>query len=119
MSSAGSREQEEAKMSADALRSVRARIERGWSQDADARAAGGEAVRLGSPEACSWSLVGAFALAATDGIPMNHVAPALRAIAEAAGTDSLVEWNDDPMRTHEEVLDALDAALLGLESESS
>jgi hypothetical protein len=106
-------------MAKDALRAVRARIERGWSQDADARDADGEVVRLGSLEACSWSLAGAFALVAMDGIPMSHVVPALRAIAEVAGTDSLVEWNDDPMRTHEEVLEALDAALLGLESDSS
>jgi hypothetical protein len=106
-------------MGNDALRAVRARIEQGWSQYADARDESGGIVQLGSEDARAWSLLGAFAVAAKDGIPMNHVGPALRAIADVAGTDSLGEWNDDPLRTHEEVLEALDAALLRLESDSS
>ncbi len=103
-------------MGADALRAVRTRIEQGWSQSADARDASGEAVPLGDDDARAWSLRGAFALAATDGIPTNHVQPALRALAALTEADSLAEWNDFPNRTQREVLDLLDSALARMES---
>lgn len=94
-------------MSEDALRAVAARIERGWSQGADARDAQGRAVGLNTDEAQAWSLLGAFALAATDGIPPTHFRRALVRLSDVIGTDSLKEWNDAPARTREEVLSAL------------
>ena len=97
-------------MSEDALRAVAAQIERGWSQGADARNAQGRAVGLNSGEAQAWSLLGAFALAATDGIPGDHVRRALVALSDVIGIDSLQEWNDAPDRTREEVLSALEEA---------
>ena len=51
-------------MPAHALRAIHAQIEKGWSQDAHARDGFGERVPLGSDEAISWTLCGAFALAA-------------------------------------------------------
>ena len=102
-------------MSADALRAVRARMERGWAQDADARDAAGQPVSLASESATSWSVCSAFALAAKDGIPMNHVPRALRALADVAAFDAVLDWNDDPSLTQQDVLDALDRAIARVE----
>jgi hypothetical protein len=102
-------------MQTDALRAVRGRIETGWSQDAYARDASGERVPLGSDQAVAWTLCGAFALAGKDGIPMGHLPAALRALADVTEMDSLNGWNDEAGRTKEEVLDALDAAIVRVE----
>jgi hypothetical protein len=109
--SAGSREREGKAMSTDALRAVRARIEAGWSQVADARDASGAEVRVGGADAVAWSLASAFALAGKDGIPMNRLPVALRALSAVTGMDSLERWNDQEGRTKQDVLDALDAAI--------
>jgi hypothetical protein len=98
-------------MSTDALRAIQARIEEGWSQHADARDALGEEVRVGSGDAIAWSLTSAFALAGKDGIPMNHLPAALRALRAVTGMESLEDWNDEEGRTKQDVLDALDAAI--------
>jgi hypothetical protein len=98
-------------MPANALRAVRARIESGWSQDAPARDSTGTAVPLGSDEATAWTLGSAFALAGKDGIPMNTLPRALRALTAVTGMESLDRWNDEATRTKQEVLDALDAAI--------
>jgi hypothetical protein len=102
-------------MSADALNAVRARVVSGWSQGANARDRFGKEVRLGSDEAVAWTLCSAFALAGKDGIPMNHLPSALRAIADVTETGSLVDWNDEATRTKQEVLDALDEAIRRVE----
>jgi hypothetical protein len=46
---------------------------------------------------------------------MNHLPSALRAIAEVTGMESMEDWNDDPARTQQEVLDALDDAIRRVE----
>jgi len=102
-------------MPTDALHAIRGRIEKGWSQGAYARDAFGEQVALGNDEAVAWTLCGAFALAGKDGIPMHHLPAALRALAEVTGMESLNGWNDDAARTKQEVLDALDAAIVRVE----
>jgi hypothetical protein len=102
-------------MSAGALRAIRARIETGWSQEAYARDASGDQVPLGSDDAVAWTLCGAFALAGKDGIPMGHLPAALRALTEVTEMESLNGWNDEATRTKEEVLDALDAAIVRVE----
>jgi hypothetical protein len=98
-------------MSAEALQAIRARIASGWSQGADARDRFGNEVEFTSDEATAWALCSAFALAAKDGIPMNHIPGALRALAAVRPMDSLKDWNDDAGRTQEDVLDALDDAI--------
>ena len=98
-------------MSADALRAVRARIASGWTRDVGARDNSGNEVSLISPEATAWSLCSAFALAGKNGIPMNHLPRAIRAIADVTGMESIEAWNDDPARTKQQVLDALDDAI--------
>jgi hypothetical protein len=104
-------------MPAEALGAVRKRIERGWSQEADARDGSGKAVAMVGESAEAWSVLGAFALAATDGIPINHIHGALRALADVTQANSLKEWNDAPLRTQQDVLDALDAAIAQIERE--
>jgi hypothetical protein len=98
-------------MSTDALRAVRSRIEVGWSQHVDARDALGGEVRVGDTDAVAWSLASAFALAGKDGIPMNHLPAALRALRAVTGMESLEKWNDEEGRTKQDVLDALDVAI--------
>lgn len=102
-------------MPADALRAIRGRIEKGWSQGAYARDDFGEQVPLGSDQAVAWTLCGAFALAGKDGIPMGHLPAALRALADVTGMVSLNGWNDEAARTKDEVLGALDAAIVRVE----
>ena len=74
---------------------------------------------LGSDEAASWSLCSAFALAGKDGIPMDHIPSALRAIAEVTGMESIEAWNDEPTRTQQQVLDVLDDAIARVEGVDS
>jgi hypothetical protein len=106
-------------MPVNTLRAVRVRIDSGWSQDAPARNHMGEEVSLASDEANAWTLCAAFALAGKDGIPMDHLHGALRALAEVTGMNSIEGWNDDPGRTKQEVLDALDAAIERIEGADS
>jgi hypothetical protein len=98
-------------MPADALRAVRAKIASGWSQDVNARDRFGNEVSLTSEEATAWTLCTAFALAGKDGIPMNHLHRAIRAVAEVTEMDSIEGWNNNPSRTQQQVLDALDDAI--------
>ena len=98
-------------MPAEVLRAVRAKIASGWSQDVNARDRSGNEVSLTSEEATAWTLCTAFALAGKDGIPMNHLHGAIRAIAEVTEMDSIEDWNNDPSRTQQEVLNALDDAI--------
>jgi hypothetical protein len=104
-------------MPAEALGAVRTRIQRGWSQGADARDASGKAVAMTSEGAEAWSVLGSFALAATDGIPINHIHAALRALVDVTQADSLKDWNDSPLRNQQDVLDALDAAIARIEGD--
>jgi hypothetical protein len=106
-------------MPADALRAVRARIASGWSQGADSRDRFGREVPVGSDDATACTLCAAFALAGKNRIPMNRLMPALRAIADRTGMDSMEAWNDDPARTQQQVLDALDDALERVEGVDS
>jgi hypothetical protein len=46
---------------------------------------------------------------------MGHLPAALRALADVTEMDSLNGWNDEAGRTKEEVLDALDAAIVRVE----
>ena len=102
-------------MQADALRAIQGRIETGWSQEAHARDASGDQVPLGRDDAVAWTLCGAFALASKGRHSNGHLQAALRALAEVTEMESLNGWNDEATRTKEEVLDALDAAIVRVE----
>ena len=88
-----------------------------WTQHAEARDAARVPVDACSPEAVSWSLLGALRLsyerfAWNDG----HDAAAAQLVrscallADVIDSDSLPGWNDRSGRTQADVLDALDAA---------
>ena len=89
-------------------------IERGWSQHVDARAADGSAVHPCDDTATSWSLLGAL-VAALERVAgaegerpaFDELARTCVRLADVVDSDSLEDWNDDPARTHDEVLAAL------------
>ena len=91
-------------------------IGRGWTQHAESRDAGGDAVDPWQPTAICWSLLGALVAALDeqtdngDDLPLHELADALDALALFVDSDSLAEWNDDPKRTQDDVTGALDAA---------
>jgi hypothetical protein len=95
-----------------------------WCRGADARDAFGAEVDPWAPQAASWSLLGAIVAALEkqaieDGeLPLDELAAVLYALAELIETDSLVDWNDDPRQTQDNVLDVLDRAAVAYESHS-
>jgi hypothetical protein len=104
-------------MPAEALRTVRKRMERGWSRGRKCSRRDGAGRADLSEQAEARSLPAAFALAATDGIPVNHVPAALRALADVTEAPSFRAWNDSPDRTQQQVLDALDAPIARIEGD--
>ncbi|HEY0417457.1 MAG TPA: hypothetical protein VGC78_13825 [Gaiellaceae bacterium] len=105
-------------MSAQALlAAAAARVETGWSQGADARDVTGCPTEPWSPEAQSWSLLGALVASLRESEATNGEGYAIRGLAAACSllagrldVASLEEWNDDPARTQSEVTGVLSAA---------
>jgi hypothetical protein len=98
---------------------VRARAliadERRWCRRAFARGWGGIPVPLQSAAARRFCAVGAVLRAGREfGVPINHAHRAL----EWQTVRPVQDWNDDPVRTHSDVLAAFDAAIVSLESAS-
>lgn len=94
---------------------ARARVERGWTQEAFARKASGVSTHPAHEDACSWCLEGAtFQLTRID-----HLAAARDALRDVVGTTDLALWNDTSERTKEEVLVAIDAALAKFPEDAS
>ncbi len=98
------------------LRQARALVAKSWCRGADARDARGHAVPPWDENAVSWSLLGALVAvleqeASRSGeMPLAHLAVALYALAQLIDSDSLVAWNDHPVRTQTSVLAVLDEA---------
>jgi hypothetical protein len=98
------------------LLAARGLVARGWCRGVDARDSAGAEVDPWDPAAVSWSLLGAIVAvleweAQQRGeMPIEHLAAALYALADLIDTNSLVEWNDDPARTQDEVTGVLSAA---------
>jgi hypothetical protein len=95
---------------------VHAYVRKGWCQGADATDASGEPVEPWSAEAARWSLLGAV-VAALDRpespgheLPLTALAVALGALADLIYEPSLARWNDDPLRSQQEVLTVLERA---------
>ncbi len=103
----------------DLLKDARGLVAASWTQHADARTAGGAAVKAWDSAAVSWSLLGALVasyerlLAAGDeALALTALASACVLLGEVLDSDSLTDWNDLPGRTQAQVLAALDAALI-------
>jgi hypothetical protein len=91
-------------------------VRNGWSQQADARSAEGAEVQPWQDAAAAWSLLGALVAALEEradrgrDLPLDHLAAALNELAELIDDDSLTNWNDEPERTHDDVINTLEAA---------
>jgi hypothetical protein len=91
-------------------------VRAGWSQDADARSAEGVEVQPWHQTAAAWSLLGALVAAleeqANNGrdLPLDDLAAALNELAAVIDDDSLTNWNDEPTRTHDDVINTLEIA---------
>lgn len=91
-------------------------VRSGWSQHADARSAEDVEVQPWHEAAAAWSLLGALVAAleqrADHGrdLPLDDLAAALNELAELIDDDSLTNWNDEPTRTHDDVINTLEAA---------
>jgi hypothetical protein len=98
------------------LRDARKLVARSWCRGADARDANGFEVEPWDEAAASWSLLGAMVAAlereAERGgeLPLSEIGSALYALADLIETDSLVDWNDDPRQTQDNVVAVLDRA---------
>ena len=92
-----------------------------WCQGAPARDDWGNEVTPGSPNACQWCLTGALWEELNDGVEdskyvevRDHLRYALRlhpSVGKHIDPTALVGWNDDPARTHEDVIAFLDEAM--------
>jgi len=98
------------------LRDIRALLVSGWTQNASARDAGGNAVHPTVAEACAWCVFGAFVRvtgrhAFGEGPDATYVyitraLPKYGPVTYSAPSD----FNDNPSTTHEQVLALLDVA---------
>ena len=86
----------------DCIREARGYIEQGWCRGAIARNRDGEEVPWRDEDACEWCILGAFRKAQW----WNHteLIEALFAAMDEAPDD----WNDNPTRTKQDVLDLMD-----------
>ena len=108
------------------LQEARGLLQRGWSRRAQARDPQGRVVLPWSEEAASWSLLGALLATwqvhdmAEDADFVAHRADAralgdaTQALGEATGTAALDKWNDAEERNLNDVLAAVDRALVVL-----
>jgi hypothetical protein len=97
----------------EALRAARELLtpEGAWTKQALAFSADGKSVNPSSDEAVCWCVSGALFHTNGEG-PTNS----LWDFVELAIGGNIASWNDDPNRTHSEVLSALDCAIALAES---
>ncbi|WP_158809644.1 hypothetical protein [Beijerinckia sp. L45] len=92
-----------------ALAGTRSIVEKGWCQGAFARNQIGDVVLVDAPEACSFCLIAAISKSTAGSEAWGN---AVFAFKSAIGWNSaLSTWNDQPDRTRDEVLAAIDAGI--------
>lgn len=90
------------------LEGARRRLETGWVQGFFAADENGDGVDVNSPLACRWCSGGAIRVESDeDGV--YYAARCL--LTTAIESISIADWNDEPGRTKEEVLEAFDKAI--------
>jgi hypothetical protein len=102
---------------ADLLRDAKAKIAgpEAWTQGVLARDTAGVAVDPTNPDACRWCAEGAV-VAATGQQTFEEASDRCLAYLRAScGEAALFAWNDAPERSHEEVLEVFDFAILTAE----
>ena len=75
-----------------------------WTQNADARTSSGVGISLEKPEAVSFCILGAVDRVYKTESKRNRVAARIQASLGVKYYGEVVDWNDDPARTHAEVL---------------
>jgi len=86
---------------------------RSWTQGTFARTAAGEPCAPTSLDAACWCVSGAAMCVARHSLNNFELAgAAVRRLLSAIGAQAIGAWNDDPHRTHAEVLAALDRAIV-------
>lgn len=83
-----------------------------WTKGSRARDERGRPILPGSPEAVCWCLYGACERASN-----GEEFPATSAICCELGRSNLGGWNDEPGRTHADVIGLLDQVIANLEKE--
>jgi hypothetical protein len=97
----------------ETLKSARIKLEQGWTQVHFALDIDGYSVLSSSPAATHFCLLGAVSLFPNFGEAIQEMMLTL-----GLGNDmTLAVWNDDPLRTKEEVLACLDQTIERLEKE--
>ena len=84
-------------------------IERGWTQRASARAAEGYPVRSKSPNACEWCASGAIRVVLPNSRNIKEFWDYFSQLVKPHL--SLIEFNDDPKTTKEDVLAVFDEGI--------
>jgi hypothetical protein len=92
----------------------------GWTQGVFARDATGDYVHPDAKEACSFCMKGAISHAKAKRIDAISAREYERAIYEAfmsiAKADSIVDFNDDPNRTQQEIVETFDKIISFIEN---
>jgi Domain of unknown function (DUF1905) len=96
------------------LWNARKLVAQGWTQGADARDRDGRPVHPWSPNARSWSMLGAIVCGDETHqgrVALGSLAEAVVIVASAVDASSLNDWNDESVRTQADVLAAFDATI--------
>lgn len=102
----------EASPSYTILLKARDAVMRGWTQRTLARDAIGDSVKSQDPRAVGFCAIGALWHATNDERLVIYAANVLRDALTEPRDITLVMWNDNPLRTQEEVVALYDKALL-------
>lgn len=92
------------------LKIAREKLQKGWTQKCYARDL------LGNPVGRTDRVASCYCLIAALPNDYGHQIHAIRQTLKFKEGDSLVSWNDEPTRTHEEVIAAMDGTILRLET---
>ena len=81
-----------------------------WCQGAFAKNFDGDKTKSIDPSACSYCIMGAIRHQAND--DFTAVLKTWKYIESVIGTSAIAIWNDDPKRTHNEIIETLKQAIV-------
>lgn len=94
---------------------ARQKISEGWTQRAYARMSNevddGGKVSADSRLATCWCVMGALVAVTPDLVRYDQALDTIMGIIGEKHTGDIIDWNDDPARTQEEVLELFDRAI--------
>lgn len=92
------------------LTSMRELLVQGWHQGSTGQDVSGRSISAMDGDAVSWCMIGAYLRADVD-LDNKGLDRVFFLIVRKIGTDNVAHWNDEPGRTKEEVLAALDSII--------